>query len=246
MALAYLSFSMYHMNGHYNYISFINNYKNYYKKSSFKVFDVQSLNSFNYDSNKNKLLYYYVKNNLEHFNSGWKWYLNINNKYFFDKVLSFRSLSNVIYVGTYGILAEKKALNSILFLCNALKSGSKVLFVANADTEDGLSLIKLNYLNLNNTPYFPYKDVRFYYHRNIHKIIRVFDKTRFDIVVVYPDNAAKLQNYIFQQVAHVSFGISDLYARPEIFDYYIPGNWNVLDLSNFIILSLYSSAIKKI
>lgn len=232
------------MNGHNNHISFINNYKTYYNKKLFKNFKLSHLNHSNYNPNKNNLIMFYLKTNLEYLNSGWKWRLNINNKYFFNKVLSFRSFGSMVYVGTYNLLAEKKALNSIMFLANAIKSGNKILFVANGDTPEGADLLKLNYLNLNNAEYFPYKDVRFYYHRNIHKILYLFNKRKFDVVVVLPDNCAKLQNYIFRDIAYFSFGISDLYSRPEIFDYYIPGNWNISDLSNFIILSLNSAHTK--
>lgn len=226
------------------YISFINNYKNYYSNKLFKNFNLIQLNSLNYNPNKNNIIMYSLKTNLEYLNSGWKWHLNINNKYFFNKVLSFRSFGSMIYVGTYNLLAEKKALNSISFLSNAVKSGSKILFVANGETPEGSDLLKLNYLNLNNTQYFPYKDVRFYYHRNIHKILHLFRMRRFDVVVVLPDNCAKLQNYVFKEVAYFSVGISDLYSRSEIFDYYIPGVWNISDLSALIILSLNNAYVK--
>jgi hypothetical protein len=129
----------------------------------------------------------------------------------------------MIYVGAYGILAKKKAINSILILANSLFCGSKVLFLGNCDIPEGLELVKLNYLLLNNSAYFPYKDVRFYYHKNIHKIKKLFNNFKFDIVVVYADNPEKIQMDIFKTVAYFSFGIGDLYTRSEIFDYYIPG-----------------------
>lgn len=232
------------MNGRRGNISFVNNYKSYYSHNLFKNFNLNLLYNISFSPNKNNIIMYFLKTNLEYLNSGWKWYLNINNKYFFNKVLSFRSMGSMVYVGTYNLLTEKKALNSILFLSNAIKSGNKVLFVANADTPEGADLLKLNYLNLNNTKYFPYKDIRFYHHKNVHKILNFFNRRRFDVVVVLPDNCYKLENYVFRKVAYFSFGIGDLYTRSEIFDYYVPGTWSISDLSSIIILSLNSSFIK--